>query len=154
MKLCCTSSAHWCLYICKVSFIPRHLTHLAGGWGENCAYWCSALEAHGGSAGGLGHHIDLALTDTCREREVWEGGEERSANRSSLSSNSPRGPPMDGEHLLHCPLPTRPHPLRTLASLNACHRCTQYHVSKPGGRTENKQCPPQRCSSPPYDKQA
>lgn len=29
-----------------------------------------ALEAHGGSAGGLGHHIDLALTDTCREREV------------------------------------------------------------------------------------
>ena len=29
-----------------------------------------ALEAHGGSAGALGHHIDLALTDTCREREV------------------------------------------------------------------------------------
>ena len=29
-----------------------------------------ALEAHGGAAGVLGHHIDLALTDTCREREV------------------------------------------------------------------------------------
>ena len=29
-----------------------------------------ALEAHGGSAGALGSHTDLALTDTCREREV------------------------------------------------------------------------------------
>lgn len=50
------------------------------------------LEAHGGSAGALGHHIDLALTDTCREREVrGRGGRRRSPTRSSASSDAPRG---------------------------------------------------------------
>lgn len=52
----------------------------------------SGLKAHGRSAGALGNHIDLALTDTCREREVWATGEERSPIPSAVSSSAPHSP--------------------------------------------------------------
>lgn len=54
----------------KVSFILIVPIHLAGGRGVTYAgepaLALSGLTAHGKSADGLGHHIDLALTDTCQ----------------------------------------------------------------------------------------
>lgn len=55
-----------------------------------------ALEAHGGSAGALGHHIDLALTDTCRgEGGVRKGGRRGHRTARLCHLTLPVAPPPD-----------------------------------------------------------
>lgn len=126
-----------------------------------------ALEAHGGSAGAPGHHIDLALTDTCRGgrgRCEEEGRREVTETLVSVIKSSPARPVgqtanicYNAPPLHHLPTPISspqsplnpPLPPEGTASLNACHRRTQYRLSKPGEQTENKQYLPRHCCSPP-----
>lgn len=78
--------------------------------GERCcaALPVPALEAHGRSAGALGHHIDLALTDTCRERGVKKREGEVSDTLIRVIKSFLTAPPhlhqTDIKHLLQCPL--------------------------------------------------
>lgn len=144
-------------------FIPQRPQHLAGGGGENGSCWCTllcsaaspALEAHGGAAGELGHHIDLALTDTCRgEGGVRKRGGEVIEPLASVIKHSP-WPPHGQETaaVMPPPNPTRlllrhHHSPEGMASLGACHRCTQSRLSNAGKHTENKQCWLRHWSSP------
>lgn len=95
----------WSLHTWQVEGLGvrwRLNTNRAGEWSFT-ALPVSGLKAHGRAAGALGNHIDLALTDTCREREVWGTGEERSPIPSAVSSSARHSPltPPPPHHLPH-----------------------------------------------------
>lgn len=114
-----------------------------------------ALEAHGGAAGALGRHIDLALTDTCR----GEGGVRRVGGRghrpARLSLSLIKRPQPDGlETSAPAPpyQPKPPPPPPSPQGHGGLERLPPPHTAPPvqnlESRPKNKQCRPRSCCSP------